>query len=900
MLPALLRTKLIAPRLSWEIVHRPALVQRLNSGLDRPLTLVLAPAGFGKTTLLAEWANQSPRRITWLTLDEGDNDLATFVGYFVTALQQLFPQACPGTQALLRAPELSQPETIALILTNEIDDLPERFVLVLDDYHFITEPAVHQLVNSLLYHPPLQMHLLLTSRSDPPLALPRLRANRAVSELRAADLRFSRQEAEVFLAHMIGVDASEQLASPLWERVEGWIAGLQLASLSIRGTPNAIELAQQFTRGRNRFIMDYLFEQVLQGQTERVQRFLVKTSILERISPALAQAVMAEEPRPSSVVDLVALERAGLFLTALDETDEWFQYHALFRELLYETLQHTCSPEEIAALHRCASLWFRENHLVEEALRHALAASDTELAAQIVAEHVVDQLNRFDWHPLQRWLTQLPVDVIEMHPWLLVAEAFVLHNRSQWDAMRPILKRAEQRANTPDGSIYSAERVLLRAYLDGLWSVHWIASDEAELAKEAAQKSIRNLPPTHIAARELSLVPLANALQSLGDFATGERVLDDVLTQEHLAQSDSPMVLSALFALVLIDLAEGHITKLEQAAGQLRQTSAVANIQLYQAWAYLMLGEAAYESNDLSRAAEHFAAGAALRHAAHTRAGHECLVGLALAQQARGHRDEVQGAVALLLAYHRELATPTLSVEGDSLQGRLALMNGDVESARRWCSGPTPRLAAWWGWLLEVPAITRLRVSVADRTLESLEPVRRELDRLLELATRLHKPRRMAELLTLKALLLDRLEERDAALQALQAALTLGEPRGLVRTIADAGVQLEPLLMVIARRAPSKYIEYILAALQPATGPAVPVESGTPVARQPIVLLTNREQDVLTLLGKRYTDREIAEALVISPVTVRTYIDNLSQKLGVHGRRVVVARARELGLLALT
>jgi LuxR family maltose regulon positive regulatory protein len=709
------------------------------------------------------------------------------------------------------------------------------------------------------------------------LALARLRANRMLSELRVVDLRFSKQEAEVFLTQTVGVDTSTRIAAPLWERVEGWIAGLQLASLPIRAAPNAIELAQQLIRGHNRYIMDYLFEQVLQRQSPPMQQFLMKTSILDRLSPALAQAVMAEDALPSSPIDLAALERAGLFLTALDETGEWFQCHALFRELLYRTLQHTHAPEEIAELHRRASLWFRQNGLVEEALRHALPGGGEDLAAQIVAEQVAVQLNRFDWHPLERWLAQLPASVVETHPWLLAAEAYVLHFRSQWGAMLPVVKRAEQRLNAPDRTLDSSERAVLRGYLDTLWSVHWISLDEAELAKEASQKAIHNLPPTHSGVREVTLFPLCCALHSLGDYATAERILDEMLAQEPLLRSDRPAAVGPLFALVGVHMAEGYVFKLEQAAWALRQISVEANVPLMQVWAHLALGEAAYESNDLSRAAEHFAAGAALRSAGAARAVQECLIGATLVEQARGHGDAAKRAVANLLDYHRELANPVLTAEGDSLQARLALMDGDLDAARRWSDSARLDLAWWWPLWMEIPAITHIRVGLADRSRANLEGTRQELDALLELATRLHKPRRMVELLTLKALLLDRSGERKEALQALVAALALGEPRGLVRAIADAGPPLEPLLKEVARRASSHYLDRILAALHPTTASAASLQSGPRPTAKPIALLTNREQDVLMLLGRRYTDREIAEALVISPLTVRSHIENLSE-----------------------
>ncbi len=897
MMLTLVRTKLNTPRLGHDFVHRPILVQRLNAGLDRDLTLVIAPAGFGKTTLVAEWASQSPRRVTWLSLDESDNDLLRLVDYLIAAIQKLFPAACPETQALIEAPQVPGPETLASVLINEIDDLPDRFALVLDDYHFVTAPAIHQLLDSLLRRPPLQLHLILASRSDPPLALPRLRANRAVSELRVADLRFSRQEAEVFLAQTAGVDQAGKLADALMERTEGWIAGLQLASLSLRAAPDAAVFAQEFARGRNRYIIDYLFDQVLTRQTPQVQAFLLKTSILDRLSPALAQAVAAEDDTQSLPVDLAALERAGLFLNALDETGEWYACHTLFRETLSVTLQKTYSPDEIATLHRRASRWFCQHGLIDEAVRHAVVAGDAELASQVIADNLADRLNYEDWHALERWLALLPAEWVETWPWLLVTEAYVLQFQSKWNAMLPVLKKAEQQLQALGSMVSTFDRSLLSGYAQALWSQHWIAVDEAELAKETAQQAIYNLPVGHLFPRTIAITSLCWALHSLGDFTTAESILIETLAIETPSPA-SHFSTRLLLTLAALYLAEGNIIMLARAAEQLRQNAAKADLQVDLAWAHMALGVAAYEANDLSHAAEYFAAGAALRHSGHTRAGHECLVGLALTEQARGRRDAAKRAVSDLLGYHRELANSILTTEDDSLQARLALAEGDLETARRWISSARTDLTLWWFLVMEVPVITQISVEVADRSGDDLEHTRNELEALLELATRLHKPRRMTELLALKALLHDRLNERGEALKALEAALALGEPRGLVRAIADAGPQLEPLLKAIASRSPSSYLDRILAALQPPAASTPSSQRITPAPANPLVSLTHREQDVLVLLGRRYTDREIAEALVISPLTVRYHIENLSAKLGVRGRRVIVARARELGLLS--
>ena len=463
-----------------------------------------------------------------------------------------------------------------------------------------------------------------------------------------------------------------------------------------------------------------------------------------------------------------------------------------------------------------------------------MAADAAELAAQIVADQIADRLNHEDWHALERWLRLLPAQWIETQPWFLVTEAYVLHFQFQWNAIPPLLKKAEQPLRASGSVVVSPDRTLLSGYVQALWSQHWNAVNEAGLAQEAAQQALDNLPHEHTYARGVAILCLVMALHSLGDLTTAERILNEALAVEA-SPGAGHFFVRLLVALAALYMAEGNLVLFTQAAEGLRQKSAQANLPIGLAWAHMMLGMAAYEANDLSRAAEHFAVNVALYHAGHARAGHECLVGLALIEQARGQRDAARRAVADLLDYQHDQIDPLQIAESNSLQARQALVEGDLETARRWSSSVRLDLTLFWYVWLEVPAITHIRVGVAaGQSRSDLEQTRQELDALLELATRLHKPRRRVELLSLKALLLERLNERDEALKTLEAALALGEPHGLVRSIVNAGPQLEPLLKAIAQRTPSDYLDRILAALQPMAASTVSSPVNTPASANPI------------------------------------------------------------------
>ena len=793
-------------RLGRTLVHRPALVQRINQGLEGYLTLVSAPVGFGKTTLASEWAAQSPRRIAWLSLDESDNDLDVFVSYCIAAIRTIFPEACPDLSELIRSGQLPEVTTLSSIFINEIDDLPDRFVLILDDYHCITTRAIHDLLDHILRHPPLPLHLLMTSRTDPPLALSRLRSNGLLTEFRANDLHFSPQETEVFLAQTVGVDQSEQAAAVLQTRSEGWIAGLQLAATSLRMASDKPAFIKELAYGQNRQIMTYLFEQVLQQQSLPVRDFLIKTSIVDRFSAALARAIVGAGPDAPALVTPLALEQAGLMLNALDSTGEWYAYHALFRDLLRQTLQSTCPPEELAQLHRRAALWLSQQNLIEEALHQALAAHDMELATQIIAANWIEQLNREDWRTVERWLSLLPDDVIATHHWLVAAKLAIFQVQYRWDGLLPLLKQAEQLM--AEATILSGtDRLLLRGHLDWIWAFYWLVLGEADRAKEVAQQALLNLPQTHAFAFGSALVILAAALQWLDEFESANRMLESILALTPSTPSNPARPVNVLFALMNLQMAEGYMDQGAQTARLLLSVSSAAHATITPVWARLALGVAAYEANDLEQAAHHFRAGIELRLAGNPRAGHECLNGLALTNQAQGRLDEVQGVLAIMLDDQSVLMHPALNADSQSLRSRLAVLSGDVPTARKWVDATGSDRGLLLGWL-EVPILTRIQVELADLPGGDLSFARREIDRLLELVTRLRQPRRQVQLLLFKALLCDRLGDRTAAVQHLRAALTLAEPRGLIRTFVDAGPGIEPLLKSVAAECPTPYLTH--------------------------------------------------------------------------------------------
>ena len=440
----LIETKLKPPHLREGYVTRPRLLTQLDRGLAQGLILISAPAGYGKTSLAADWLRQRPALTTaWVSLDENDNDLDVFLRYLTTAVHRAFPQErpCANTQALLNAPQSPPLETIANTLINDLTQLPHPLLLTLDDYHLITLPAIQQMMAALVRHLPTALRLLLITRVDPALPLlARRRVQQRLLEIRAADLRFVSAEARTILAQTTGVEVDEATAVLLEEQTEGWIIGLQLAGISLRGQQDPAAFARAFQGRSHRLIMDFLLDEVLARQPRAVMEFLLKTAVLERFCDSLCEAVVGQHGQESLLASLV---HTDLFLISLDEQGIWYRYHHLFRDLLQRRLAQEWPQEEIAALHRRAGLWLADNGFTEAALRHLLAAGDVETAVTLIETQRHEILNQGNFHLLARWLALLPEEVVHQRPALLQIKAWILRWQAKFQAVPSLLQQAE-------------------------------------------------------------------------------------------------------------------------------------------------------------------------------------------------------------------------------------------------------------------------------------------------------------------------------------------------------------------------------------------------------------------------------------------------------------------------
>ncbi len=891
----LLRTKLRKPRLDCPSAPRAELIRRIDHNLQGDFTLIVAPAGYGKTTLAAQWASQAALPVAWLTLDEHDNELAQFLSYVVAAIQTIDARACANVRALLDRSPLPDVQRLAMALASAVENVAQRFVLVLDDYHYLEDPAISELLNEVLRHSSRQMHLLITSRSQPPLALAKLRSTRRLHELNTYDLRLTQAEAEVLLEKVWCSPCAPERATALLQQTEGWATGVYLAALAQQPETDSGRSIHSRHESQNprtdEYTAQYLLEQVLQRQPPATRDFLLKTSILDRLTPSLVEAVAGD----SQPISLQALAQAGLFLNRVDGSEEWYTYHSLFRSFLGHELASSSVRQHLPVLHRRASVWFCGQGHYDDALQHAFAAGDSTLALQIVVDHFAQWLERDQWRSIQRRLALFSPDLLDQHPWLLMARAHILVLQFKWNTILPLVQRAEQQLAGGAFPLSPSQERVLRSHLDVLWSVHWSWMTDASKATEAARRALQMIPDGHFYARGILQLSLTLSLQSNGEAAMAEQMLAAALAQAELSGAGSAALLRPLLCLLSCHFAEGDLASAAQIARLLLHKAVEARSAFNQQLAQLALGVAAYETDNLRGAVYHFQEGANLCQLGGVRAGHECLVGLALSFQALGQKDAVRRVMQQMSEFHAETGSSVLASEALSLQRRLGLAQGGLRAELRQ-RGVGARTSIWYGWL-EIPAITQVRLALADGQPRSLAQADTALSALWAVAVELRKPVCQATLLSLKAILLMKQQRVAAAKAALSQALELGEERGLVRCIVDAGPQLEPLIEELSITRPSAYLERLRAAIGNPTV-AGPVGENKQRAVRLEAPLTRREREVLALLGQYRTDREIAETLVISPLTVRTHIENLSSKLEVNGRRAIVSRAREHGLLA--
>jgi LuxR family maltose regulon positive regulatory protein len=905
----LLQTKLYRPKVRRGAVSRPRLLEQLDRALGSRVTVVSAPAGFGKSTLLAAWLAGASARgegelaAAWLSLDAGDNDPALFWKYVIASLRTIAPGV--GTEALgmVNMPSPVSAQALLTGLVNDLADVERELVLVIDDYHIIQTRTVHDGLAFLIANSPPNVHLVLASRADPPLPLARLRARGDLVEVRAADLRFTAEEASDYLTGAMGLSLTPQQVSTLDDRAEGWIAALQLAALSMRGREDVADFVAGFA-GDDRYVVDYLVEEVLQNQPPGVRSFLLQTSILGRMNARLGDAVTG---RGDSKAMLEALDRGNLFLIPLDDHRQWYRYHHLFAEVLRARLLDE-KPDEVRELHRRASAWHEQHGDQDSAIQHALAASDHSLAARLI-EAAIPAMNRDRREmTLRGWMEALPEGVFRTRPVLSVGFVGALLSTGEMDGVEARLRDAERWTNVGAGAVTHSDQLAVvdaeeLRRLPGSIAIYRsgqaLARGDATATVQYARRALDLLDDDDQYRRGA-----AAALEGLALWGSGD--LDGAYA--GYAQSVASFRRSGHIADVLgctVTLADIRLTQ-----GRLRDAMTDYETALQLALdqtppvrrgipdMHVGISTILYERGDLEAALAHLELGAA-RGDAEGLPKYRYRSRLALAQLRQAQGDLVGAASLLKEAEHFFVADMGPVVRPvPATRARVWLQQELVAGALEWARAAGLSATDDLSYLREYEHITLARVLLAQhRRLREQQPLRDAatlLARLLEAAEAGGRTGSVLEILVLQALAYRAQGKVAEAGASLERAVQLAEPEGYVRLFVDEGATMAGLLEAIASRDPVRRYVRRLLSLFGASIAAPPSGDRTAGLAEP---LSEREREVLRLLATEMSGPEIARLLVVSLHTVRTHTKRIYTKLGVNNRRAAVVRAEELGEL---
>jgi LuxR family maltose regulon positive regulatory protein len=857
MTPSLISTKIYAPRLRPGLVSRPHLIERLKAGLHCPLTLISAPAGYGKTTLIAGLANDVDLPVAWLSLDEGDNDPIRFWAYFISALQTKLPRAGNTVIQTLKSPEVPDVQSCLTQLINEIASAEPSFqpyIHILDDYHLIEEETIHKDLSFLIEHLPRQLRIVISTRADPPLPLARMRARGQLSEFRAKDLRFTVKETDALLNGTMGLGLSDKEVVAVDARTEGWIASLQMVGISIQKHENIPGFITAFT-GTHRHVLDYLTEEVLNRQTADTRSFLLETSILDRVTGPLCDAVTGRQDGQEM---MERLDSANLFLVSLDNERKWYRYHNLFSSMLRSRLQQS-TPERVNELRKRAAIWFQQNGLMEEAISQALATGDFELSSELIEKAAPAALVLAEIGTLLNWLAKLPEATVQRHPGLCVFYAFVLTRVGRVNAAEAWLRRIEglELAGFLETLATMTQAMIATAYQDDKRTMELLAQVLEE------KESLSNAGTT------------TEAIYSLAAKLGAATIL--VEAQETHGQLRRAIETCQLGLSLIRDKAlEAPLLSM---AGLL----------------HVRFARILCERNDLEGATQHIVAAREIGPRSGNRQIQACIsIVLGLIRQAEGND---KAALDLMREAEEIAAGSSQLPRASNLPWRLRFWfaQGDFSAAARLIQAYEPAPGIGRGGplvalLQETVGITLGHISLCEGKFSKAETLLAGVQMEAEQAGRMGN---VIEILLLRALAVRALGNMAQAIDLLDRALKLAEPEGYVRVFVDLGMPMAALLREdVSQGLTSNYVRGLLAEFEKKKNRTMKL------AYQPLIEpLTDRELEVLRLLADGSSNGQIAEKLVLTTGTVKTHAHNIYAKLGVRGRVQAIKRATSLNLL---
>ena len=893
----IIRTKLFRPEVVSDLVPRPRLFKKLDMGSKCSLTLVSAPAGYGKSVLVSSWVKSNDLLHTWLSLDEDLNDLHSFLQYFIAAVRELFPAACPNTYARINAPGQQSLTVLLAELINELSEIKTPFILVLDDYGYIGDPDIHELLNSLFKHLPHNMQLVLITRRDPPLSLASLRGRGDLVDIRQADLMFTKSETSEFL-HKGNIDSfDEKSLATIVKVTEGWPTGLRLLGLSLGQEADAREFFRTM-RGNTRSIQEYLVAEVLSRQTNETREYLLKTSILSRFCPTLCEALCGKDH--DGEIFIRQLINSNMFCIPLDEKHTWVRYHHLFQDLLLTQLKRRYEQDEINDLYKNASAWFEEHGYLEEALNYALKADSPSEAAGILVRHKQEISDKEQWNRLARMLKLLPVAVIDQNVDLLILYARSLNKLGQYSEWEQVLGRAEKLLDSlPDrGKEYErrlGETFVMRCSL-------FYNTAQPQSALDAGKRALELLPPESNSERVYAIMMSAVSLQMIGDQQGAYEMVYEALQKE--AKKSPTFHGRLLQAICFMQWMEGNMFSLMLSATAMLELCKTHDLPETKVFGTYFLGAAQYQLNELEKIEQ------TLAPVINDPFGPSFFMylfsvqALSLTYDTLGRPDQARKMSDLLIKRILNGEGLTYLANAQALRDELTLRHGSltqaVHGAKEIIIEDAPP-----GYRFMLPELTVARIFINQKTDSSLKKTKELLLHLEDYFTSVHNTRFLIEVLAIQALLFNVYGNEHEADQKLAEALKLAEPGGLIRVFVDLGPDMATLLERLSdNEIVSDYAQKLLIEFEKYKDSAiiekvsVSRESITSTERSQATLLTIREQEILDLLVNRLSNQEIADRLYISYDTVKRHAANIYRKLNVKGRRQAVDKAVEMGIVS--
>ncbi len=895
---SILYTKLQRPPVATDIVPRDRLLDQLNEGLHRPLTLISAPAGYGKSTLASRWVVACDRPSAWVSLEESDNDLQMFLSYVLAAIQTLFPRTEFRTEAILETSQMPPAADLTRHLLNDLHQISAPFNLVLDDYHRIQRGSpVNELLDAVLAYPPRGMHLVLLTRQDPSLPIATMRGRGLVTEIRASDLRFTPDEAAAFLSRSLNVVVDETAAALLEIKTEGWATGLRLAGLYLQGQKNLKRSLQQLS-GNSRHIAEYLFAEVLSRQHPEMVSYLLETSILNRFCAPLCHQMHQIGSQGHDKKSEVGAEQfiqwladTNLFVIALDNEGYWFRYHHLFHDFLKGVLHKQCTKGRIADLHRSAGRWFNENGLIEGAIDHLLAVGDTSAAIELILDHRHALMNTSQYFRLHRLLARLPENAVAEEPLLASTRALIGLNMGNDVEVYAFTQRAIAMLAqiSPESEAYSllkGEVLILQGLADLL------INGDAETALARAQETYAYIPDSALMIRSVGIGTIAVAHQMMGNRRQAVAVI-----KEALSDPTWPANLRARlhFNLTVFLYFDADLRAAMTAARECLQTVGNLTFVHTRIIAEYFIGTIHFLQNNIEAAQSSLLKVVADRQAGNPSYAAHAVFILAYIYLEQKNEAAADGLLDLIGAHCRENNHTTVLSIIQAFEAEFALHRGDTQKAWHIAQyadfdvrEPT--------WFFYTPQLTPIKCLLAKGSHDGLRDAHNRLIQWEQRMRRINRKSVRIEILALLALVCHQLKDETAALQNLQDALDLAEPGGWIRTFVDLGEPMLALLKCFLEYHPAQPLaRQVLDACRtpfPAQVSSAPIIDGqAPSDGQALANnLTRRETEILSLLAEGLSNKEIAEKLFVSPGTVKTHLKNIFKKLGVKRRMEAVKK----------